>query len=1243
MSLASAPDAAGTIDLDVFTCPLDGLRLIEASAGTGKTWNLCGLYLRLLLERGLDAPQILVVTFTNAATAELRERIRSRLVDVLAYLQRGASTADPFVARLVAAVENNAGVDQPQMRLRLEAALHTFDEAAVFTIHGFCQRALSDTPFAAGLPFSLELLRDDQPLRLEAVSDFWRRHVASGAMPAALADHLAQRGDSPASWAGLLGRQMARSRARVIWPDELASETAIDTPGLAAAFERAGQLWGSDGTGPTDVLLAGLAALNAGSYREDSVRAGARAWTVWFTGGDLCRAAVPEASKARLFTADMIAARTKKNQTPPAHPFFAAADDLLARHASVTQALHLARLHLLRWMLGESAAALRQQKRRLRVQTFDDMLLNVDAALTSGDFPWLAESLRSRYPVALIDEFQDTDPLQYAIFSRIYAAGDAQAAGPLFLVGDPKQAIYSFRNADLHTYLTARRQAGAPYTLRHNQRSTPGLIAASNALFAANPASFILAGLNYEPVTVGDKPRPPLTDLSGKAPAALHVWRLPAPGGQYLLRAEAKRQVLHATAGEVARLLRAAQAGRITLGERALAPGDIAILVRSHAQGRLLRDALLQLGIGSVELSQQSIFHTADAEDLERVLLAILEPARPSLLYSALATELMGVDAAAVAALAADEMGLLQTMARFSGYRETWLRRGFGVMLRAWMASEAVALRLLARNDGERRLTNLLHLGELLQQTSADQPAPDALLRWLASQRSNLGADEVAQLRLESDRNLVQIVTIHKSKGLEYGIVFCPFLWDGHQSSFAEFEGKEYHDDDGLPVIDFRSDLDPVEADAITRRRREEKDAEFMRLLYVALTRAAYRCYLVAGCYATLSFGRPSMAQGNRSLLNWLVAGKDMRYADWLTHQRPPEEIEEAWQTLARTAATSLSLRDLPSETPTPLAGVGLSPASLTALTAPANIAGGWRIGSFSSLQHGAESEASASDHDGRSLTGLPAVGVGAAAPAEVAPDDILYFPRGPAAGDCVHALFERIDFTDPGRWPEIIDEVLASHPLSLPGLPDGESGRRLAHMLRRLLDDVLATRLPGDIVLSSVARRQRLVELGFNLPAAGLTAPALNGWLTAHGYNQPRLGFAPLDGYLKGFIDLVFCQADRFHVLDWKSNHLGFTPADYGQQRLSAAMAAHGYHLQHLIYSVALHRYLRHRITDYDYESHFGGVHYLFVRGVRPGWHEVTPAGERLACGVYHHRPQKGTIDSLDALLSGASLVTSA
>ncbi|MBP9804380.1 MAG: exodeoxyribonuclease V subunit beta [Candidatus Accumulibacter sp.] len=1221
------------IDLDVFACPLDGLRLIEASAGTGKTWNLCGLYLRLLLERDLEVQQILVVTFTNAATAELRERIRSRIVDVLAYLQRAATASDPFVTQLLAAVERNTGVDRQRMLARLDAALHTFDEAAVFTIHGFCQRALSDTPFAAGLPFKLELLHDDQPLRLEAVSDFWRRQVASAAISPALADYLLQNKDSPETWARLLGRQLAKPRSRVIWPEEMANAQAeINLAGLLDTFERARQLWGGDGAGPTEALLNGLGALNANSYKPDAVQLGALAWQHWLGSGDALNAPDPEASKARLFSARFIGERKKKNQTPPTHPFFDVADDLLAAHASLETALQLARLRLLRQMFEESTASLRQQKRRQRVISFDDMLYNVDAALTAADTPWLAASLRDRYPVALIDEFQDTDPLQFAIFDRIYGATSELPAGPLFFVGDPKQAIYSFRNADLHTYLAARRRAGVPYTLRHNQRSTAALIEACNTLFAANAKAFILPGLDYEAVTLGDKPRPQLRDGSEVDAAALRVWRLPAADGEYLLRAQARQQVLRATAAEVARLLGEAQARRITIGDRPLAPGDIAILVKSHAQGRLTRDALLQLGVGCVELSQQSIFHTPDAEGLERVLLAVLEPGRPALLYAALATELLGFDAVAVAALAADEGRLLQFLSRFSAYRETWLRRGFGVMFRSWLENEAVARRLLARSDGERRLTNLLHLGELLQQADAEDPAPDALLHWLASQRRDVPGDEVAQLRLESDRNLVQIVTIHKAKGLEYGVVFCPFLWDGHPSAAGELEGSEYHDDDGQPVIDFRFDLDDSVAAGIKSRRQQEKDAEFMRLLYVALTRAVYRCYLVAGCYATLSFGNRSLSQSTRSLLNWLVAGHELSYSAWRGHRLPAAAIDAAWQAVADAASPQLSLGELPSAPGVQLAAAELAPESLQALTPPGRIPPGWRIGSFSSLQHGAD--ASASDHDGRVAPSLPAVGRGQAERApDLAPDDILYFPRGAAAGDCVHALFESIDFTESSEWPGAIEQVLVAYPQSLPGLSASDAGKRLARMLRRLLDDVLATTLPDGIVLAAVPRRHRLVELGFHLPSAAITAPAINRWLQTHGYPLPGLDFPPLSGYLKGFIDLVFCHADRFYVLDWKSNHLGYTPADYGQERMAAAMSEHGYHLQYLLYCVALHRYLRQRIADYDYERDCGGVLYLFVRGVRPAW--------QAACGVYQHRPSANTIASLDALLTGTAVVT--
>ncbi|HNC51845.1 MAG TPA: exodeoxyribonuclease V subunit beta [Accumulibacter sp.] len=1233
----SAVTPAESIELDVFACPLDGLRLIEASAGTGKTWNICGLYLRLLLELNLEVQQILVVTFTNAATAELRERLRSRIVEVLTHLRHRKVVSDPFVTRLVATMEANAGVDRRCIVARLDAALHAFDEAAVFTIHGFCQRALSDTPFAAGLPFSLELLHDDQSLRLEAVSDFWRRRVAGGEISPALADYLLQQGDSPEHWAEILGRQLAKPCSRLRWPEEMASaavESAVAD--RAAAFARARQLWGSDGAAPTATLLAGIGALNAITYHADAVHLAAAAWTRWLASGNPFPAPDAAASKAQLFSCEFMEHRKKKGQTPPSHPFFDAARDLLASHAAAERRLRTERLFLLRRMFDEAAAALRQQKRQQRVISFDDMLHNLAAALAASDLPWLAAALRSRFPVALIDEFQDTDPLQWAIFERIYGAAGSSAGGPLFLVGDPKQAIYSFRNADLHTYLTARRQADAPYTLRHNQRSTAALIEACNALFTINANAFLLPGLRYQTVTRGDRPRPPFADHSDGDPSALRIWRLPKRDGEYLLRAQAIGEALRATAGEVARLLRDAQAGRVTIGERPLAPGDIAILVKSHAHGRLTREALQQVGVGCVELSQQSIFHSSDAEELERVLVAVIEPGRPELLYAALASELLGHDATAIAALAADEVALLQVLSRFHAYHETWLRRGFGVMFRNWLDGESVARRLLARGDGERRMTNLLHLGELLQQAAVEHPAPDALLHWFTGRRREGGTDEVAQLRLESDRKLVQIVTIHRAKGLEYGVVFCPLLWDGRPSPERKLEGSEYHDDDGRPVIDFRPEVEAGEAAEIKARQQQEKDAEQMRLLYVALTRAVYRCYLVAGCYATANFGRRSLTQGTRSLLNWLVAGRNLGYSEWRVHDLPPATIENAWQALADAAAPQLSLADLPSAAATPLARDALAADSLAALAPPGRLPPGWQLASFSSLQHGAGHEAAACDHDGRGERSPMSAARSEDSAGELAADDILHFPRGAAAGDCLHALFEAIDFTDPDGWPDAIARVLAAHPQALPGLPATEADRRLARMLRRLLDDVLATTLPGGIVLGALGRRGRLVELGFHLSTGEITPKVLNGWLQKHGYAMPRLGFPPLAGYLKGFIDLVFCHADRYYVLDWKSNHLGYTSADYDCAPIAAAMAEHGYHLQYLIYTVALHRYLRRRIPDYDYERDFGGVLYLFVRGVRPAWRMVAADGESIACGIYHHRPSAGTIASLDALLAG-------
>jgi len=1203
-----------TSEFDVFGCPLDGTNLIEASAGTGKTWNICGLYLRLLLERDLDVRQLLVVTFTNAATAELRERIRARIVDTLNQLADApAPAADAFVTQLITSVAARTGLPRETLRQRLDLALQTFDEAAIFTIHGFCQRALADAPFAARLPLTLELLADDGDAIDEAVRDFWRRHVAGDTLTPELAAWLLQKKDSPERWARLLRRRLAKPLARIEWPEDIDVAEEPPTAALVAAHAAARELWRTQRT-EIVALLAGSDALKANSYSPDAMRQGACDWDAFFRCGDAL-APLDRKSKLWLYCAETIALRTKKDKTAPAHAFFDTAETFVSLRQQTDGLLERARLRLLRRLFDEAGTALRAKKREQRVVSFDDMLFNVYERLHAEDCPWLAESLQIRFPAALIDEFQDTDPLQFAVFERIYGGSEA----PLFFVGDPKQAIYRFRHADLHTYLKAKQQARARYTLAENQRSSAGLIGALNALFAANPRAFMLDALDYIEVGVGAKPRPAFADRS--APHAdLQLWLLPN-AGQPLSRADAKTAAARATAAEIARLLAAAAAGAVTLDGRPLRSGDIAVLVRSRADGALVRQALTALNIGCVELAQTSIYRSGDAEDVARVLKAILEPNRERLLRAALATELLGFDAADIEAIGNDEARWLERVLRFAAYRETWRTRGIGVMFRQLLNAEDVAARMLARADGERRLTNLLHLAECLQQAAETHRAPDALLAWLESRRRDSGSDESAQLRLESDRNLVQIVTIHKSKGLEYPLVFCPFLWDGFLPPGRGDEGREYHDDAGNAVIDLRGDaLGSEGIDEIKRAMRLEEAAEMLRLIYVALTRAVHRCYLVAGCYVN----KRSMSESTRSLLNWLVAGAGEAPPAWFDAKLAPEAIEAAWTRLAAGSSTHIALAPLPTAAGVPLAAARPAPESLAALPPPATIPEGWRLGSYSSLSFNATHENAASDHDARS-----AARAAASAPPGVPADDVLRFPRGPAAGDCVHAVMERIDFTDAARWPAAIEQALRAFPQRAAG---GEAA--LPKMLASLLADVMRTPLADGIRLDALPRARRLVELEFALPVGRLAADALNALLTDCGYAVPRLGFGALTGYLKGFLDLVFEHDGRWYLLDWKSNHLGWTPQDYVGEAIAEAMREHGYHLQYLLYAVALDRYLRRRLAGYDYATHFGGVLYLFVRGVRPDWKQADGSPS----GVYFHRPEFTAIRRLDALLGGTT-----
>jgi exodeoxyribonuclease V beta subunit len=946
--------------------------------------------------------------------------------------------------------------------------------------------------------------------------------------------------------------------------------------------------------------------------------------------------------------------------------------------------------------------------------SFDEMLLNLYQALSSERGERLAASLRDQYPAALIDEFQDTDPIQFNIFSTIYK----HPQHPLFFVGDPKQAIYSFRSADLNTYLRARHQAAKTYSLDENQRSSRSLIEAVNAIFSINKQAFVVHGLDFLPVKIGTKPRALFIDHKA-SDHGLNIWMLPGSfpcidpndsalsaqpnradgdgatkntAGQALIpKSAAQLQSAKACAAEIARLIRDAQVGLVSIAGKALTPGDIAVLVRTHKQGSLIKHALADLEIASVELSQASVFQSQDAKELERICLAIHQPANRGVLRAALATEMMGLDAKQIEVGLEDDRQLLPFIDRFYFYRDLWHQRGFGVMFRRFLELESIASRLLVRQDGERRMTNLLHLGELLHEASQVENSMAGLLGWFARQLADDRQHDHVQIRLESDRNLVQIITIHKSKGLEFPVVFCPFLWD---STVGKTQQRDevlvFSDANDGPTIHFVQKQQADERlDSIKKQIALDEAAETIRLIYVALTRAVHRCYLIAGCYLS-SQKRASPSESTSSMLNWLIAGNDLSPQAWLfdkNRQQDPNTVSsicDAWQALAQSAKDCIKVSGLSSsESSLPLA-LGHDITELIEPPHPPKPQPSWRLTSFSAMTRQHESRVKDLDEASafNALSRIEAYGledtpgsmidrnwgsdsvltaqhraydqaVQSVYEPKLDDDDILHFPKGPNAGICLHQIFETIDFDCSASWSKRVDEALASAQLlersSLHrrdlrpttqvehgDLPEASSAR-WHRMAMGMLDHVLHTELGQGLVLSKIDKSRCLAELEFTIHTASFDHSTLDELLSQEAQDvglemqaaTVALQRQDLQAYLKGFIDLVIEHNGRYFLIDWKSNHLGDRMADYGPEPLKRCMLEHRYHLQYLIYTLALDRYLRLRVKNYCYENHFGGVFYLFIRGVRPHWHNA----DRSPTGVFYRRPKTEPIARLDRL----------
>lgn len=1202
--------------------PLRGQQLIEASAGTGKTWTIAGLYVRLLLETDYALEQILVVTYTRAATAELRDRLRSRLAQVHAALLAGGSE-DPFIANCLAKV---ALSDRPLMAQRLLRALSGFDEAAIFTIHGFCQRVLRDAAFETGSAFGNEIVPDEKALIQRVMNDEWRRLTFHEDVGMRLwARWLVANGHHPERWceqlAGLLEKPFICIPS-LNWVDFSREVTEAQT-----AFQAVVDGWQAEKEN-IQRLLREQTVLDKRTYPTT-------VWALWFACWDRLegqRLPFPnEETFLEKVTPVALHAKTKKNHPAPQHPWFeqvavwvaqqAALQPLLVQQLAVVQA-HL--LHRVRVLMA-------QEKAKHQQLSYQDLLNQLHAALQGPQAGALVEWLRSRYPVALIDEFQDTDPIQYQIFQAIYPLPSLPGQ-VLFLVGDPKQAIYQFRGADIFTYLQAQQNLSkvAPHavqTLNVNQRADEGLLDALNALFARHPEPFFTPEIQAVAVAATQRTRPRLILSSDFHPAALQM-QLFHPSEKPLSKQQARERSVRACVAEIVRLLNAAARGDVYWQEgeqrRAFSGGDIAIVVSRHYDAAKCAEALQRVGIPSVRQGDDDVFATAQAQALWTWLQAVHQPQQARLVLAALSLPLFALDAPALLALRQDERAWEAWQMRFFAWQRRWQDFGFMSLFRAWLHEENYAAQLLAQPNGERELTNWLHLAELLQLASRERLTPSAQLAWFGQQIAGIKEQTVHPLRLESDAARVKIVTIHSSKGLEYGVVFCPFLWDGYKRTQIDRAQKENYPLPFHTAAGWQVALRPDEKSVALPLAHAAAFAENLRLTYVALTRAKARCYTWWG----YTKDREAAA------LTWLLfpdyahVANDLAAWQEKIQALAPSACEEAltqWVAQSQEGGHWTWCEDSP-----PLIPYQPPIASTAALTVRAFTRSAlqpqWRVGSFSSLTAGQYREDA--DHDGQdreqsddltqSSTHLSATMV-----------PLARFPRGAQAGTCLHAIFEVWEFTAPCD-----DKLLALVTTTLQryGLATDFAPFVVQNVVATLQKPLFPTRAGAQVCLAQIPVTQRLVELEFTYPVKQLRCDALYECVAAAQVSTDFLralkqcDFLPLQGFMKGFIDLVVRVDDKFYIIDYKSNFLGEQLEDYQPAALLPAMVEHHYYLQYWLYTVALHRYLQVRLANYSYERHFGGVAYLFLRG-------MSLHGNY---GVFWDRPSKALIEALSALLDG-------
>ena len=1207
--------AGGGGDLRVADLDRGRLHLIEANAGTGKTYAIANLFLRFILEAPeacgteVRARNILVVTFTRAATDELRGRLRARLEEARNLLSSGevVEGADEFFAGLLDLYPK--GEKREHAIWRLELALRSIHEAPINTIHGFCQQALSDQAFSSGEPFELEQA-DDAQLRQSALQDWWRRRTYDTS-PEELEAFL----DLIPSLKAL--RDLTRVLLRAA-PPELnpappsEEELARREQSLTQELARLAALWRSEGSQARRLLVEhkGLSRNKSLGYRLDKLE------PLLEQLDDSLQTqppSLPPRKALEIICYDRLLSSFKptgEGQEDFDRELYHQAQRVLERSVETRR---LRKVRELRDACAFVRSRVREVKERKGLISFDDMIERLHRALHGEDgerADALARRLAHRYPIVMIDEFQDTDRLQYGIFWRIHSACPDHT---LVMIGDPKQAIYAFRGGDIFTYLTARASAQSGnnrlWTLKTNWRSTAQMIDAVNELFEAPNAFTFGDDIPYfssRPAPEGLRAALPLL-VDGQEVPALIVQDLPSKeNGKLLNKSEAHEHVREAVAERIAQLL---APGRAYIGSEPLEARHIAVLVRTAWQARDVRESLLRHGVRSVAVGNEQVWASEEANGLRLVLEAALLPEDRKLARQALSASFLGLDATALQALVTDPQRWGAWVELLSQVGQRWRKRGFMPAFHTLLHGLVPVLSpasprdrrqydptaWLARlPDPERTLTNLLQLSELLQEASREHAGGELLLAWMRRQQEATENEEHV-LRLESDEGLVKIATMHSSKGLQFPVVFAPYLWRCRPAKVKPSKEGNAGDDcvrwhergrDGFRHY-YRPWLD--EGDKALVSADHERLAEDVRLVYVALTRARSHCHVF--------FGPSGSGEGHagQTAMAWLLSDRQVDLDEERFSLQAQDVTLEPLEDRRHIAVWPPGEEDVRTKVSLP----AIAPEELEAGTIDRSVRSDWKIASFTALTR-----------DVHQVTHVPA---------ELEGEDFaLAYPAGASVGSFLHAMLERMELDKP--LPDQVQK-LSPHMALRYGLDTEQD----LDGLTRWLEDIVHTDLDGSgLTLAGLDHRRTLHEAEFDFATARVDIEALDSRLRERAvHDVPAIGPVTFQGMVTGIIDLVFEHQGHYYVADYKSNLLGRSLGDYTPERLGREVEMRRYDLQYLLYTLALHRHLRLRVEGYDYARHFGGVFYLFLRGMRP-----LTGPQR---GVFFVHPEQELIELLD------------